>query len=210
MANNTAGSTWWKQAVEWGSDLFDDVYDWGSSFLNTTPEVPTAGLGNRPITLPTDNVRLQASGGKGDGFNWWESTWETAKKYGGYIDDYLIDPARKVLGYGKDIYEALPKSVQDAIMGVDGRPEGKDRPRAKPGSLRADMSSTVRQIGRGRTGKFNPQNLYSKNSPTGNAMYQALSQAEIREAMLKQINTGNKTISLAQAKDIYTYLSRRG
>ena len=39
-------------------------------------------------------------------------------------------------------------------------------------------------------------------------MYQAMKEQQIKEAMLKQINTGSKTISLTQAKDIYTYLSR--
>ena len=210
MANNTTGATWWKQAIEWGTDIFDDVYDWGDSFLSSTPDIPTAGIGNRPLTLPTNNntTTFNSSENSDKGWSWWD----TAKKYAGYADEYVIDPARKVLGYGRDIYDALPKGLQDAIMGKGGDPDKEKggRPRAKPGSLRADMSPVARQISRGQTGKFNPQNLYSRNSPTGSVMYQAMKEQQIKEAMLKQINTGSKTISLTQAKDIYTYLSRRG
>jgi len=210
MANNTTGGSWWKQADEWGTDIFDDVYDWGDSFLSSTPDITTTGIGNRPLTLPTNNniTTFNSSGNSDEGWSWWD----TAKKYAGYADEYVIDPARKALGYGRDIYDALPKGLQDAIMGKGGDPnkEKGGRPRAKPGSLRADMSSVARQISRGQTGKFNPQNLYGRNSPTGSVMYQAMKEKDIKEAMLKQINTGSKTISLTQAKDIYTYLSRRG
>jgi len=216
MANNTTGGSWWKQAVEWGTDIFDDVYDWGDSFLSSTPDIPTldysdfkstTGIGGRGINIPGAN-QMKTPSSENEGWSWWD----TAKKYAGYADEYVIDPARKALGYGRDIYDALPKGLQDAIMGKGGdtNKEKEGRPRAKPGSLRADMSSVARQISRGQTGKFNPQNLYGRNSPTGSVMYQAMKEQQIKEAMLKQINTGSKTISLTQAKDIYTYLSRRG
>ena len=208
MANNTTGGSWWKQAVEWGSDLLD----WGSdsvsdSFLSN--DSYTTGIGGREISAPRGVPTLgddRFGGTGGTGWDWWE----TAKKYRGYVDEYVVDPFKKVMGYGKDIYSALPKSVQDAITGEGGQKRDEDRPRAKAARAKADMSSTTRQIGSSRTARFNPKNLYGRNSPTGQAMYQAAKSEAIRDAMLRSINTGSKTISLNQARDIYTYLSRRG
>jgi len=213
-SNNTTGGSWWKQAVEWGSDFLDTAVDWGSdlgsssapkppSFLS--PTTYSTGIGGRDITGVSGSNRIGTTDSSNSGWGWWD----TAQKYAGYVDDYAIDPLKKVMGYGKDIYDVLPKGVQDAIMGKGKDPNDKPRPRAKAARAVADMSSTARQIGSSQPRKFTTQNPYNRNSPTGEVMYQAAKNEAIREAMLQSINSGSKTISLNQARDIYTHLSRR-
>ena len=213
MANNTAGGSWWKQLVEWGSDVYDAGGEWwDDSFgdidynkFNKSPGKFTTGIGGREIDISGAQMGAPSSS---SGWGWWD----TVKKYAGYGGD--------VLDWTSDVYKASPKWVQDWVQGRGKEPDKDNayrqwlmnrRNRQKKGP---PQGAATRNIGLGRrqTRPFKPQSMGTGgygNSPLANAiMEQASKNASIRSIMAGQISKGRQTIGINQSR-INLYLSSK-
>lgn len=222
ITTDTAGGSWWKQFSEWGESVYDTAENWwDSSFQDmnvpTVDKTAFTGLGQREIGLP-DGGRFditKAQGG-GSGFDWWE----TAKKYAGYAEEYVLSPVKGVLDWTKDLYNVAPKWVKNIINGTNPSDAERQRlrewyaaQRAKRRNKGMPQGAVTRNIGLGRrtTPKFVPKGKVAYGgSPLARAIMEQASQNEaIRTTLAGAVSPGSRTISLSQVRTIYPYIYKK-
>lgn len=217
MANNTSGGSWWKQIVEWGSDVYDSAGNWwDDSFgdMDYSDLKSTTGIGGRGIDIPS----ADQMGSSGTGFGWLDTTLD-------YVED-AYDYGKTIVGYGKDVldwtgdvYKGSPQWVKDWVAGRGKSKGGDGRQRLRErAAMRRNrgmpQGAATRNIGLGRrqTQAFRPQAMGKGgygNNPLANAiMKQARQNDRIMTTLSGQVRPGGKTIGINQAR-INMYLAKR-
>ena len=198
---DTGGSSYWKQIVEFGGDLLDDVSDWwydipeGPSFLDT-------GIGGRPISGPNYD-RGSYGGNKTKG----QQGWDWLTDIGSDVIDYGMD----AYDYAKDLYGRVPDDVKDYgkkyLTEKFGKPSTKGDPRPKPSHQNRKLAqkymgggSTTPGFGvrRNRTQFNSTSSAYGKSPIVRKAMQLAALNEKITQRQLDQIQRGRMTIGLSQ------------
>jgi len=200
---DTGGGSYWKDLVEFGGDLLDDVSDWwndipeGPSFLDT-------GIGGRPISSPRNDM-----GNYGGSRNLGEQGWDWLTDIGDDVIDYGMDAYE----YTKDLYGRVPDDIKDYGKGYlkdklglgDGKPPGgRPNPVGKKDRDLANKymggGSTTPGFGvrRNRTQFNSTRSAYGKSPIARKAMQLAALNDQITQRQLDQIQRGRMTIGLSQ------------
>ena len=200
---DTGGSSYWKQFVEFGGDLLDDISDW----YNDVPEGPSfldTGIGGRPISKPGNDMG-NYGGNKSLGGQGWD--WLT--DIGSDVIDYGMD----AYNYAKDLYGKVPDDIKDygksylkGKLGLgDGKPrEGRPNPTMQKGRNLANKymggGSATPGFGvrRNRTQFNNTRSAYGQSPIARKAMQLAALNEKITQRQLDQIQRGRITIGLNQ------------
>ena len=201
MANTTGGS-FWKNLVEYGSDIYDDVSDWWKN-VPEGPSFLTTGIGGRPIMSPDSDLSDLRNRTKG------QQGWDWLSDLGSDIYDY----GKQAYGYAKDLYDYIPSDVReygakylkDKFLPAGGSPDSddKDRPRSthqnrKLASKYGHQSVTPGFSARRSRTAWNTKSTYGQAPIARKAMQLAALNKEITRAQLAQIQQGRRTISLDQ------------